>query len=276
MLDMKSPFFFATFVLAGLASAEPLVQVVGADERPAEPRALHVFGGRVVALRLQIAAPSRQPANIRASLYQLAGHIAAPVAKDLPVVERLSLEAPLLRAQQFSVTLPDVRQATAFELRFTAAQEGAGASEPAGTVRLVAHSADAAARMKALLAAASPVVTVLGESARLKALLRGAGAAFEEAGAIPSEQPRNARVYLAEMDADAARRLIADTPAVARLLLFTSDPTLPAGVYWTDRGAGYIAKVTLPVLADFESAPERQTLFLHLLQRALAPSPDTP
>ena len=85
-----------------------------------------------------------------------------------------------------------------------------------------------------------------------------------------------ATLYLAEAVAEPARELLEKTPATARLLLFTREPTLPAGVYWTERTGGFVGKVTLPVLTDFGRAPERQLLFLNLFQQAIRSLQKTP
>lgn len=108
---------------------------------------------------------------------------------------------------------------------------------------------------------------VLGDSPQLKPVLREIGLSFEEADAASDTDSKT--LYLAECSVDAARTLIDQTRAAARLLIFTCDSALPPGVYWTERSGGFTARITLPVFADLGRAPERQMLFLTLIQRAL-------
>ena len=110
-------------------------------------------------------------------------------------------------------------------------------------------------------------LVVVGESPLLKAALRDLGLAFDEADKVAEAE---ATLYLAEADAEPARELLEQAPATARLLLFTREPLLPAGVYWTERnGGGFVGKVTLPVLTGIRSAPERQLLFSNQFQQAI-------
>ncbi len=275
---MRIPLLLALAVAAGTLRSEPSVEVVGVEGRASEARTLHLLAGQPVELKLQMFATAPGRISIRASLYQLAGGIAAPLAKDLPVAADVGFDGASLRPQKFGITPPEVRHATMMELRFAAKSEAGDAWQPAGVARFVVHPAGLFPQVKALLSkaieTAGTKVAVIGESPQLKQTLRGAGLGFDEAEAVADPAP--GRLYLAECSAEAARALIAQTPPEARLLVFTSDPALPPGVYWTQRGAGFTAKVTLPVLADFEHAPDRQMLLLTLFQQALRTSQDPP
>lgn len=278
---MKPPALCAMIFLAASVHAEPAVRVIGLADRPAQSTALHVFGGRAVQLSVEVRAaePARR-VNVQASLYQLAGAIAAPVLKDLPVARELAFDASSVRDLPLTVALPEVRQPAPMELRFTTQSDGAATWSHAGSARLVVYPSDLLARTRALLAAASAQaglkLVVLGESANLRAALHLAQIVFDEAVAAAPVSAEPRLLYLSEGPREAARTLVDRTPPTARLLLFTSDHALPPGVYWTHRGDGFIAKITLPVLADFEHTPERQWLLLTLLQQALQTSPNQP
>lgn len=258
--------------------SEPTVEVVGVEGRTADARALHLIGGQPAELKLQMTSPTPGRISFRASLFQLASGIAAPLAKDLPVAVDLGFDGTSVRPQKFGIIPPEVRHATMMEVRFAAKPDAAETWQPAGVVRLVVHPADLLPQVKALLSKATETagmkLAVIGESTQLKRTLRGANLNFDEVDAASDAAADT--LYLVECDAGAARALIARTPPEARLLLFTTDPALPPGVYWNQRGAGFTAKVTLPVLANLDHAPDRQTLLLTLFQQALRNPQDTP
>ena len=249
----------------------PTVQLVGIEGRSTEPSMLHVLGGQPVDLQLHIASATPGRVSVRASLYQLATGIAAPVLQDLPVNEGLAFDGSSIRPQKWTVMLPDVRAVTAMELRFAAKLDAEETWQPAGAARLAVYPADLLAQVKRQLSSAvnrtEASFVVLGESSQLKSLLRELGLAFEEVNEVSNTSSKT--LYLAECSIDLARALIDQTSEVVRIVIFTRDSSLPAGVYWTERKDGLIAKITLPVLVDFASSPERQMLFLTVLQQAL-------
>jgi hypothetical protein len=260
------------------AQAEPLVQVAGVQDRAAEPPALHVLAGQATGLRLQISSTAPGRGSFQASLFQLASGIAAPLAKELPVAEGVALDATSLQTRTFTVTPPEVKESTTMELRFAWKPENADKWQPAGSVRFLVHPADLYERVKKQLATATTEASVrlivVGESPLLKPVLRELELTFDEAGSVAETE--GATLYLAEAAAEHARELLEHIPASARLLLFTRDPSLPAGVYWTERAGGFVGKVTLPVLTDFRRVPERQLLFANQFQQAIRTLTKTP
>ncbi len=265
-------------VLLGAAHAEPLVQVAGVEDRASEPPALHLLAGQAATLRLQITAPAPGRVSFQASLFQLATGVAAPLAKELPVADGVALDGSSIQVRSFTLTPPAVDATTTMELRFAGQPEGAEKWQPAGSVRFVVHPGDLFEQLKKQLATAttdaSAKLVVVGESPLLKAALRDLELTFTEADKVEEAE---ATLYLAEAVAEPARELLEQAPATARLLLFTREPTLPAGVYWTERtGGGFVGKVTLPVLTDFRHAPERQLLFANQFQQAIRTLTKTP
>ena len=260
------------------AQAEPLVQVAGVQDRASEPPSLHLLAGQATALRLQISSEKPERAAFQAALFQLASGVAAPLAKELPVADGVALDGASLQIRTFTVTPPAVKASTTMELRFSWKAEKAEKWQPAGSVRFLVHPADLFERTKKRLATATAdagvKLVVVGESPLLKAALRDLELSFDEADSVAENE---ATLYLAEAAAEPARELIEKTPATARLLLFTRDPALPAGVYWTERASGgFVGKVTLPALTDFRRAPERQLLFANLFQQAIRTLTKTP
>jgi len=259
---MNSLLLISATMTAIAALAEPRVEVLGEQEGRTSTRTLHVFGGRELAVQVQLSGGA-DGAQLRGRLYQLAGGVAAPLAEEFPIVF-----AP---ADHFRFAIPSVAHVTLMELRFTAQAEAA--RQKAGAARLAVYPLDHAVQLQARFAAAfekaGAKLWVASDSPQLKTVLRAAGMIFEEHETIQAASA----IHLAQGDAETASRLVQAAPEDAKLLIFTTDPQLPTGVYWTDRPRGFIAKVTLPVLADFDRSPDRQALFYHLLHRALTPSP---
>lgn len=264
-------------LLLSAAHAEPLVQVAGIDDRASEPPALHLIAGQAATFRLQMTAPAAGRVSFQAALFQLASGVAAPLAKDLPVADAVALDGTSIQLRTFALTPPAVDASTVMELRFAGKAEGAEKWQPAGSARFVVHPADLLEQIKKQLtkAIADPEVklVVVGESPLLKAALRALDLTFDEIGKVAEAE---ATLYLAESIGEPARALLEQAPASAHLVLFTREPTLPAGVYWTERGGGFVSKVTLPVLTDFARAPERQLLFLNLFLQAIHTLNKTP
>lgn len=261
------------------AQAEPLVQVAGAQDRPSEPPALHLLAGQATALRLQISSATPGRLSFQASLFQLASGVAAPLEKELPVADAVALDGTSLQTRTFTVTPPAVDTSTTMELRFAWKAENADKWQPAGSVRFLVHPADLFEQLKKQLATATKdadvKLVVVGESPLLKPALRDLELTFDESESVKETEAPT--LYLAEAAAgEPARELLERAPATARLLLFTRDPSLPAGVYWTERTGGFVGKVTLPVLTDFRRAPERQLLFANLFQQAIRSLTKTP
>jgi hypothetical protein len=265
-------------LVMGTSHGEPAVQVVGLEGRAADAPAIHLVGGQAAALALQITSPMPGRMSVRGSLYQLATGVAVPIAKDLSVADEFAFDGSSIRRQRFVVTPPEVRAATLMELRFATKMDAGETWQSAGTARLVVYPADTFTQIKAQLSGAarraSVTIAVLGESPQLKALLREAGLSFEEVDAASDAEAGT--LYLSECSADAARALLERLSAATKLLVFTRDLALPPGVYWTERDGGFTAKITLPVLADLDRAPDRQWLLLKLFERAFRLIPNSP
>ncbi len=228
-------------------------------------------------LDLQIASTKPQSVEVRASIYQQAAAVAAPLQKLLPVADHLDVDAAAIQRKQFTFTLPSVRSAATLEVRFEARGGGDAPWVPAGASQLAIYPENQLDLFQTLFAPGTangaPQIVVLGESPRLKAVLAEIKVPFAQ-NENPPAQP--GAICVAECKADAARALIDATPRDARLLLFTADSPLPAGVYWTEVGGRLIAKITTPVLADFDQCPDRQLLLLALLQKSLRQDSELP
>lgn len=270
---MKALLFLSLLLLARAAWCAPEVRVLGTGEGAEASPVFPVWGGRAVELSLEIvAADPGQHMNVRAGLQQLTSALAAPLAAGLPVARELTFERSLARLEKWKVTLPAVRQPTQVQLHFEA-QSGAGQPwQPAGSARLVIYPSDLAEEGKKALAELAQRdagrLAVFGGSARIKAALREWGVDFEDVGDTLPQQLDRSLIYLGESAPGDLEDLRSRDKLPGRLLLFVDDPALLPGVYWSDHGNDFLAKVTLPIWTDFARSPQRQAAFFNLLQRA--------
>jgi hypothetical protein len=218
--------------------------------------------------------------TVRASIYQLAGAIAAPVSQNIPVVQELPFDHSLAHFENWKLALPAVRHPTGFEVRFAAQSDGGGDWKPVGSVRVVAYPSDLGGQLKELVAAAQTNgagrIAVFGTSPELKAALQSVSIPFEEAGETLPDELDLSLVYLGQCTSREVESIAARTRTPGRLMIFTHDPSHLPGIYRTESRGGFVTKVTLPLLLDFARSPQNQNAFLTLLQNAFQTSKTDP
>lgn len=271
---MKALIWLSILLAAGTLWGAPEVRILGVgDGAETPPPAFHVWGGQALELSLEIVATDPAPhLNVRASLHQITSAISAPLASELPVAQELTFDRSLARFEKWKVTPPSVRHVTTVQLRFDVQAGEGNPWQPAGSARLVIYPADLTEQWKKAVAEAesreSGRLAVFGDSVRIKTALRRCGVDFEDLGdTLPSQLDRSL-LYLGECTPSDLVELRSREKLPPRLILFVDDPELLPGVYWSDHGAGFLAKVTLPIWQDFARSPQRQSAFFNLLQRA--------
>jgi len=271
---MKTLLVLMAMLVAVTSYAQTKVRVAGLTEGPDPAPVLHVWGGQPVELALEVTATeASHKASVRATVYQLAGAIAAPVGQSIPVVQEVVFAHSLAHFESWKLTLPGVRHPTSFEVRFAAQAEGNGAWKPAGSARVVAYPADLGAQLKEMVAAAQTNgagrIAVFGTSAELKAALQSISIPFADAGEAPPDELDPALVYLGQGNAREIESIAAQVRSPGRLMIFTQDPERLPGVYRTDSRGGFVMKVTLPLLPNFAHSPQNQNALFALLRDAL-------
>jgi len=278
---MKILLALTAALAAGALHAQTTVRVVRLAESPDARPVFHVWGGRPLELALEVtAADPSHHVSVRADVYQLAGAIAAPLSQKLPVAQELSFERSLARFENWKLPLPAVRHATSFELRFAAQADAAGDWRPAGSARLVVYPSDLGEQLKEMVTSAqtsgSGRLAVFGKSPDLKAALQSVEIPFEEVGEAPPDELDASLVYLGQSSQSDIEAITAHARSRGRMVIFADDARQLPGVYWTDYNGGFVAKVTMPLLADFAHSPQRQSALLDLLQHAFQTSRSSP
>jgi len=271
---MKTLLTLITTLMAATAYAQTRVRVAGLAENRDPATVLHVWAGQPVELALEVTATdASHKTSVRASVYQLAGAVAAPVGQNIPVLPELAFDHSLAHFENWKLSLPAVKHPTGFEVRFSTQAEGGGDWKPAGSARVLAYPADLGAQLKALVAAAQTNgagrIAVFGTSSELKAALQSIAIPFEDVGEAPPDELDPALVYLGQGNARDIEAIAAHGRSAGRLMLFTHDPSHLPGIYRTESHGGFVTKVTLPLLPDFARSPQNQNAFFALLQDAL-------
>lgn len=278
---MLLPALLMAALMAGASHAQTTVRVAKLAESPDTKPVFYVWGGRPVELALEVTAtdPSHR-IGVRADVYQLAGAIAAPLSLKVPVAQELSFDHSLAHFENWKLPLPAVRHPTSFELRFAAQADAAGDWKPAGSARLVAYPGDLGEQIKetVMLAQTNGAgrLAVFGKSPDLKAALQSVAVPYEEMGEAPPDELDAALVYLGQASQTELEAISSHTRSRGRMVIFTDDPRQLPGVYWTEHGGGFVAKVTLPLWQDFSHSPQRQFALLDLLQHVFQSSKSSP
>ncbi|MEI9892807.1 MAG: hypothetical protein WDN28_02535 [Chthoniobacter sp.] len=277
---MKTIAILALLLMTTDMPGAPAVRVVRTGEGNNVAPEFHIWGGQAVEFTLEITTDEpAQHVNVRANLFQIAGTIAAPLASNLPVAQELSFPPALARVEKWKVTLPAVRQATNVELRFTT-QSGAGENwQPAGGARLMVYPADVGGQLRKLIADAAKreagQLAVFGNSEALKTALRQLHVDFDDLGdTLPGELDKSL-IYLGECLPQESDEILRRGKLSGRVLIFTRDPAFAARRLLDRPQRRILVRVTLPIWPGFAHAPQRQSAFLSLLQRAFQTPPPT-
>ncbi|HSI12162.1 MAG TPA: hypothetical protein VK961_08965 [Chthoniobacter sp.] len=278
---MRTFLILMALFAAATSHAQTTVRVVRLVESSDAVPVFHVWGGQPVVLALEVAATDPGlKASVRANVYQLAGAIAAPSSKDVPVAEKLSFEHSLAHLKNWRWSAPAVRHPTVFELRFAAQSNDGGDWKPAGSARLIAYPADLGAQLKDLATAArangAGRLAVFGASTDLKTAFRDLSIPFEDVGEALPDEMEPSSIYIGQCSRAQLDSIVSQARFKGRLMIFANDPTQPPGVYRTDSSGSSVTKVTLPLLLDLAHSPQKQTALLSLLQHAFQTPKNTP
>jgi hypothetical protein len=254
---MKILFLTLLLISSPFARAEdvPGAQLLSVSGKAVPPPVMSVIGGRKATLAFHL------PAGISAvtvDLFQVAGGVAAPLAKALPLKGKD--EAVL------DLDIPAVNRQT--ELLLILHGRADGTARKLGQFRLVAFPADFAAEWvkfaRQLEDERGLGLGVFGEAAALRDFLQTAGVAFSDLGAgIPSSLPHRTVVLgvVGENSRDRATQFYStDVPGV----LLISDATGLPGVY--PQAGSRLTVITLSLLDGFAGDPRAQQTLLETLR----------
>jgi len=258
--------------------AADAIHFVGLEGR-VEPssRLPAVFGNREQGLNLEMDGVTAQAASLRADLFQVAGGLAMPLAKDIHLKEALTFSNTSPQHLRVSMKFPDVKRRAEVLVRLALIQS-APQSGPIqlGELRFEVFPSSVTKEMTDLLQPkpdSSAQVVVFGPGQKLRHFLTGLHVPFEDAGTGTPDRFDPNRLYFGELTSDEQFQQAQDQGAGVRLVLFSPDESLPAGVYAEQSNSGTLIHVTLPLLDNLADDPRAQLGIIKIIHLLSAPPP---
>ena len=230
-----------------------------------------IFGNRPEKITLSIDGAVAEPAYLQANLFQVAGKLAMPLAKDQHVLEGLTFPNGAAQVLAASIQMPDVKRRTEILVQLNLVPHGSPASPIHLTdIRFDVFPADLTKDLSDLLRArpdGTPQAIVFGPGQKLRHFLAGLPVPFEDGGeGLPSRFDPD-RFYLGELATEDERKHAEDRRASARLALFFPDTSLPPGIYADRTSTGILINVNLPMLDHLSDDPLEQLALIKVLRQ---------
>ncbi len=119
----------------------------------------------------------------------------------------------------------------------------------------------------------SAQIVVFGPGQKLRQFLTGLHVSFEYSGIGTPDRFDPNRLYFGELATDEQFQQAQDRSAGARLVLFSPDESLPAGVYTDRSSSGVLIHVTAPLLDNLNDDPRAQLGLIKIIRLLSAPPP---
>jgi hypothetical protein len=274
---MKLPVLLFLCLAAPLAAAEPEValQVLPQNEPAASPQ--YFVGGAPAVVRLALEAPVAAKLTVTGDLFQLGGPVAVPVQKNITLAEGVDFAQRTRAVIEAKIELPEVTREAHFRLVMRVQGADQEKPKPAGRVELVVYPHDHLDAFKKFLAAhetdGQPLLGLFGESKGLRAFFTQEKISFTDLGEdLPSSFNRKL-VYLGEASIEKLTTRFSDE---MRAIVFERSRDVLPGVYPAPRPAGFLIKVTLPMLDALPTDPLLQQTFARLIYQTLPDAPTQP
>ena len=228
---------------------------------------LHVFGGQPAKLELSVDAPIGSKAELRASLFQMAATLAAPLQKNIPLGDEVSFATQTHKRVTVSLPIPDVKRKT----QIVAAIEvkGAGDWHAAGHVDLIVYPRDSL-KSELLDAVGATHLEAFGNDKRLGSFLESQQVKTDDIGDDLPDRPKAGHLYVGTAKAaELSQWFTVHSAWEGNLVVFCGDSELLPGAFVEIRGRGHLAKVTLPLLDNLATDPLSQKTFIAILASIL-------
>jgi hypothetical protein len=284
---IRAYFHIGAWVLLGClhACAQVSVQLVGLDGRAQPTLAIPaVFSDSEQKLDLNVGGvPSRVGTTLYADLFQVAGSLARPISTKVQLEEAFALSPVSPYGEQVKLKFPKVTRQTEIRVRLTALQQSVQASgihqaNPVvlGNLRFEIFPPSVTQELKDLIQpkpdGAAPMV-VFGPGQKLRHFLTGLHVPFEDGGTGTPDRFDPNRLYFGELATNEQFQLAQDQGAGARMVLFSPDESLPAGVYAERFDSGVLIHVTSPLLDNLDDDPRSQLGLIKIIHFLSAPLP---
>ncbi len=233
-----------------------------------------VFGNREEGFSIKIDGVAAQSASLHADVFQVADKLAMPLSKDIHLQEGVTFPNASSQYLRTSMKFPDVKARAEVLVRLALVQNGTAI--PLGDMRFEVFPASMTKDLTNLLqpkgdSAAS--VVVFGPGQNLRHFLTGLHVPFEDGGSGTPDRFDPSRLYFGELASDEQFQDAQDHGAGARLVLFSHDESLPAGVYADRSSSGVLIHVTSPLLDNLNDDPRAQLGLMKIIHLLSAPLP---
>ncbi len=260
------------------AHAAASVQLVGLEGRvlPAVVELPAVFGNHEKGLDLEISGVTAQSASLRADLLQVAGGLAMPLAKDIHLQDGIAFPNTSPQHVRVSIKFPDVKQRAELLVRLSLIADLPNAKqvEQLGDLHFEVFPASLTKELTDLLQPKPDAhVIIFGSGQKLRLFLTGLHVPFEDGGSDTPDRFDPSRLYLGELSTEEQFQQVQDRSAGGRVVLFSPDQSLPAGVYSDRSSAGVLIRVTLPLLDNLSDDPRSQLGLIKIIHLLSAPPP---
>ncbi len=253
-----------------VATAADTVRLTGysLDITESAPAPAAVFGNRDLPIHLGIEGTTAEPASLRGDLLQIAGDLAMPLTKDMPLLAGITFPGGSPQTLVTSVKLPEVKRRTAMLVRLRLISGGAKAiSIPLTDVRLSVFPASITKELtdlfKPKMDGASRLV-IFGPGKKLRHFLSDLKVVFEDGGEGIPDRFEADRLYFGELSSATQFRQAQDRKGGARQALFFDDESLPPGIYASTSGAESLVTVSLPMLNHLADDPLAQLALIKI------------
>ena len=258
--------------------AADAVRLVGLEGR-VEPasRLPAVFGNHEQGITLEINGVTAQTASLRADLFQVADKLAMPLAKDVHLQEGLTFPNTSPQHLRVSIKFPDVKRRAEVLIRLALIQNVPSANPiHLGELRFEVFPASVTKELTDLLQphpdGSAPVV-LFGSGQKLRHFLTCLLVPFEYDGTDTPDRFDPNRLYFGELTTNEQFQQSQDQSAGARLVVFSPDESLPAGVYADRSNSGVLVHVTLHLLDNLNDDPRAQLGFIKIIHLLSAHHP---
>jgi hypothetical protein len=266
----------SALVAFGEPSISVIISDVGGQKKDIVPAVPDVFGNREEQVTLTIATTFEGSAYLRADLFQIAGKLSMPLASDVHLKEVTFLHV-IAQNLTFQVRLPDVKRPTEILVRVSLVPKGT--QDPALHVTDLLYKvfpASVTQELKDLLQPTpgnSAPVVLFGPGQSLRHFLAGVHVPFEDGGTGTPDRFDPNRLYFGELATEEQFQQAQDQSTGTRMALFSSDESLPAGVYAERSNSGVLIHVTSPLLDNLNDDPQHQLAFIKIIHFLSAPPP---
>jgi hypothetical protein len=233
-----------------------------------------VFGNREQGFVLEVTNATAISASLRADMLQHAGVLMMPVAKDVHVLDGVTLSGATAQRLHVSLKFPEVKQRAEIIVSWSLIS-GTSPKIPLGNSSFEVFPGSVTAELTDLLKpklnASGPVV--FGPGKKLRQFLSAQHVTFEDGGSDTPDRFDPNRSYFGELDTAEQFQDAQDHSAGARMVLFSSDESLPPGVYSERSSARVLIRVTSPLLDNLATDPRAQLTLTKIIHLLSTPSP---